>query len=241
MKITALPVSLAIVALISGCASSTVGFRGQIGTPGTAMSFQETHESDAAMLEQTAALEALMRDIVRSSTVKHAAIGAAMGCGIFVLATANASGCIRAATAGGVVGAVSGNLAGKREVARRMELVSPNELVRGIRSSNEKLDQITTNLPQLLSRQEKTVATLAQRRSLGELSQGEYSAQVASIRTRRAELAEALTLSSKQAKLAQNNLADAAAHGQTGLEWHIRAIEQLEREALSARSTISLL
>jgi hypothetical protein len=241
MKITALPISFAIVVLVSGCASSTVGSPGQTGSPIAALRFQETNESDAAMLEQTAALDALMRDIVRSSTVKHAAVGAALGCGISVLATANASGCLRSAAAGGIVGAVSGNLAGRREVARRMQLVSANDLVRSIRKSNEKLDHIMTDLPQMLSRQEIIVATLGHRKASGELSQDEYESQVAHIRASRAEVAEALILSSKQAKLAQHNLADAGAQGQTGLEWHIRAIEQLERETLSARSTISLL
>ena len=241
MKSTVLTISLVTAILTSGCTAPVSDRTSQFGTSVGTMSFKESRKSDNAMLEQTAALDALMRDIVRDSTIKHAAVGAAVGCGISVLAASNASGCLRAAAAGGVVGAVSGNLAGKRKVAQRMELVSANELVRSIRKSNDKLGHITTDLPQMLAQQEEDVATLTQLKSSGGISDDEYDAQLAAIRSNRAEVAEALVLSSKQAKLAQSNLAAAADQGQTGLEWHIRAIEQMERETLSARSTISLL
>ena len=241
MKTTVLTISLAAAVLVSGCAAPTADRAAQFGASSGALSFKENRENDAGMVEQTAALDALMRDIVRNSTIKHAAVGAAVGCGISVLAASDASGCLRAAAAGGVVGAVSGNLAGKREVAQRMELFSANDLVRSIRKSNDQLDDITTHLPQMLAQQQEDVATLNQLKASGAISEDAYDAQLADIRTSRAEVAEALVLSADQAKLAQNNLAEAADQGQPGLEWHIRAIEQMERETLSARSTISLL
>jgi len=76
---------------------------------------------------------------------------------------------------------------------------------------------------------------------MGTISTEEFDARLAMIRTNRAELAEALLMSSQQARTASANLREAAAQGQSGLEWHISAVDQMEREALSARSSIALL
>ena len=105
MKTTVLTISLAAAVLVSGCAAPTADRVAQFDPSSGTLSFKENRENDAGMVEQTAALDALMRDIVRNSTIKHAAVGAAVGCGISVLAASDASGCLRAAAAGGVVGA----------------------------------------------------------------------------------------------------------------------------------------
>lgn len=193
------------------------------------------------MAEQTAALNQMMDDIVRHSTIRHAAIGAAVGCGIAVLGAGGATDCLAAAAAGGVVGAVTGNRAGKRDMARRMELVSANDLVRSIRKSNDQLGTITTNLPKLLDQQVADAKSLQAQKAKGRITTEDYEAGLAVIKSNRGALAQTLMMTSQQARTASANLAAAAAQGQTGLDWHISAIDQLERETLSARSSISLL
>lgn len=204
------------------------------------MSFQASNTDAAVLVEQSIALDQMMRDIVRHSTIKHAAMGAAVGCGIAVV-TSSASRCLTAAAAGGAVGAVSGHIAGKRDVAQRMELVSANAIVRSIRKSNTQLADISADLPKYLAQQEAEVRALETLKSMGSISPEQYEAQLATIRASRAELAQALLMSSQQARTASANLREAAAQGQTGLEWHISAVDQMERETLSARSQISLL
>lgn len=205
-----------------------------------AFSFQATSQDEAALVAQTAALDRMMKDIVRNTTIKHAAVGAAVGCGLAVM-TSNATRCLAAAASGGVVGAVNGHVAGKKDVARRMELVSANAIVRSIRASNVQLDDISTRLPIFLARQESDLSALAALRGAGTIAEAEYEARLDAIRASRAELAEALMMSSQQARLASANLREAAAQGQSGLECHISAVEQMERETVSARSQISLL
>ncbi|MBQ0804111.1 hypothetical protein [Sulfitobacter sp. HGT1] len=221
---------------LSGCAVP----HHAVSNPPTAFSFQATGQDGAVLIEQTAALDRMMKDIVRNTTIKHAAVGAAVGCGLAIV-TSNASHCLAAAASGGVVGAVNGHMAGKKDVARRMELVSANAIVRSIRTSNAQLDDISIQLPSFLARQESDIEGLAALRGAGTLTEAEYEARLDAIRASRAELAEALMMSSQQARLASANLRAAAAQGQSGLEWHISAVEQMERETVSARSQISLL
>jgi outer membrane lipoprotein SlyB len=232
--------SLLLFPMVAGLALS-----GCANMPGTktavpaSMSFQATSANEAVLLEQTATLDRMMKDIVRHTTIKHAAVGAAIGCGLAVV-TSSASSCLTAAAAGGAVGAVSGHLAGKRDVARRIEL-SANSIVRSIRKSNTQLGDINADLPKFLAQQDADVKGLTSLRTMGTISTKEFDARLAMIRTNRAELAEALLMSSQQARTASANLREAAAQGQSGLEWHISAVDQMEREALSARSSIALL
>ena len=226
---------------ISGCATSPYKAQEVSKSSFAMLSFAQTDQTATVLTEQTVALDQLMKDIVRNSTIRHAAVGAAVGCGIAVVSAGNASSCLSAAAAGGAVGAVSGHLAGKKEVARRMELVSANALVRTIRKSNDTIGSISTDLPKLLAQQEDEVSSLAALQANGTISTAVYEQRLAAIRATRAELAETLLMSSQQARTASANLRNAAAQGQSGLEWHIGAVEQMERETLSARSTISLL
>lgn len=221
---------------LSGCANSP---RSASIAPAS-MSFQASSTDEAVLLQQTATLDRMMSDIVRHTTIKHAAVGAAIGCGLAVV-TASASNCVAAAAAGGAAGAVSGHIAGKRDVARRMELVSANSIVRSIRKSNTQLGDINADLPKFLAQQDADVKGLNSLKSMGTISAEEYESRMNAIRSSRAELAEALLMSSKQARTASANLREAAAQGQSGLDWHISAVDQMEREALSARSSISLL
>ncbi len=207
----------------------------------SSMSFLAAPQDDVIMAEQSKALAQAMDKIVRESTIKHAAIGAAVGCGVAVLASTGASKCLVGAAAGGAMGAVSGVISGKRDVAHRLELVSANQLVRTIRASRGHLTSITSDLPEMLANQEAEVLMLQQQKASGVLSHEDYDARVGSIRAARTELAETLLLSSQQAAVARSNLSQAAAQGQSGLEWHMGAIDQMERDTLSARAQISLL
>jgi hypothetical protein len=222
--------------ILSGCSAA----RQNTSISPATLSFQASSQDEAVLIEQTAALDRLMKDIVRNTTIKHAAVGAAVGCGLAVVKS-NASHCLAAAAAGGAVGAVSGHAAGKRDVTRRMELVSANAIVRSIRKSNLQLDAISSELPKFLAQQDMDVKGLRSLRAAGTLSQSDYEARLTAIRSSRATLAEVLMMSSQQARAATANLREAAAQGQSGLEWHISAIDEMERETVSARSQISLL
>ena len=226
---------------VSGCAHMpAAGSEVSRGTTGM-MALKATNQDQAILAEQTAALDQMMAEIVRNSTIKHAAVGAAVGCGIAVVSSGGASSCLGAAAAGGIAGAVTGHIAGNRDVARRIELVSANALVRSIRKSNNQLGDIKTDLPNLLARQDAELKSLHGLKAAGAINADVYNARLSDIRASRAELAEALMMSSQQARTASANLRAATEQGQSGLEWHISAVDQMEREALSARSSISLL
>jgi len=231
---------LALVATLGACAQSpnseqTTRF------DGNPLTFHNDAVVTRQVSEQTAALAENGRQLVRASTGKGAALGAALGCGIGLVSAGNISGCARSAATGAVTGAVRGRLAGEKDVTRRVEIASPNALVRNIRQANDQLDHIEVSLPTLLAAQDAELDALAIAIAAGTISQTQHDKRIAQIAADRAALAEALTLSATQAELATQNLRDAAAQGQTGLEWHISAASQLARETTSARSSITLL
>jgi hypothetical protein len=73
------------------------------------------------------------------------------------------------------------------------------------------------------------------------ITKDQQDRRISEIRAERAALAEALSLTAAQARLASANLKTASANGHSGLDWHISATEQLARQSISARSSISLL
>lgn len=231
---------LALIATLGACAQnpSTEQATRFDGTP---LTFHNDAVVTRQVSEQTAALAESGRQLVRASTGKGAALGAAVGCGIGLVSAGNITGCARSAATGAVTGAVRGRLAGKKDVTRRVEIASPNAMVRNIRHANDQLDEIEVSLPALLAAQDAELDALALAQAAGTVSQTQYNERTTQIAADRAALAEALTLSAGQAELAAQNLRDAAAQGQTGLEWHISATSQLARETTSARSSIKLL
>lgn len=193
------------------------------------------------MTEQARELNAHANAIVRASTLKGAMVGAAVGCGLSVLTASNAGKCVTSAAVGAAGGAVIGNIAGKRDLKRRVTLASPNALVRNLRKANDNLAAIQTSLPDLLTAQDAELNRLSLSVAAGQISKAEHDKRVNAIREDRAKLAEALLTTSQNSKKAARNLRAAAQAGHHGLDWHIGATDQLARDALSSRSSITLL
>lgn len=233
------PLFLAIILAtgLAGCAQSPQPTRHEVALLG----FQTDPLAERAMTEQTQALQASAERIVRASTAKGAALGLAVGCGIGLLSASSASSCAKAAAVGAVSGAVAGHATGKRDVNRRVEIASPNALVRNIRAANRHLAAIRTTLPDVLAQQDKALLALSDAHMTGSMSSAAYMTAVDRIKTERAALAEALSLSAAEARRASENLQLAQSQGQTGLDWHIGAVSQLEDATLSVRSDITLL
>lgn len=197
--------------------------------------------TELQMAEQTQALNRMTRDIIRKSTANGAALGALAGCGLVVLSASNAKNCLGGAVAGGAIGALAGNAHGKKQAAKRVELVSPSALVRSIGKADDTMDSVTRDLPNLLAAQDAELDALNRKMAKGELTEAQFAHRYEVIKANRAQLAEALSLSAAQANEAHRNLQAARAQGQTGLDWHLSATQSLAREATSARSSISLL
>lgn len=193
------------------------------------------------MTEQARALNAHANAIVRASTLKGAVIGAAVGCGLSVLSASSAGNCITSAAVGAAGGAVIGNIAGKKDVKRRVTLASPNALVRNLRKANDNLASIQTSLPDLLAAQDAELNRLSLSFAAGQVSKQAHDTRVKAIRDDRAKLAEALLMTAQQSQKAATNLRAAAQAGHSGLDWHISATDQLARDSLSSRSSINLL
>jgi uncharacterized protein YcfJ len=236
---------LALTLGVAGCGQSTVTKSN--GGLGLSFQSQDTQAPLTAsghndeMTEQAVTLDRMMQDVVRASTAKGALMGAAVGCGLVLVSSSNSGKCLAGAAAGGLVGGVIGNKAGKRDAERRVGLVSANKLTVSIRRSNDQVDDILIGLRETLAAQEIEIANLRAQRDAGTVTPAAYAAHVQTIKQDRAELAQALTLSSRKAKQATLHLKEAAANGQTGLQWHMSATAQLERDIESARSQISLL
>lgn len=238
-SVSALP--LVFVTVLSGCAQTTVSPSEVTRAETSTLAFQASDQTGVSLQAQADGLNNMAAGIVRASTVKGAMIGAALGCGIAIAAASASERCITGALAGGAGGALVGNIAGKQDVARRVEIANPNALVRSIRRSNKKLGTIQAGLPTHLAAQDAELSQLKAGLANGTVSQGQYNNRVNEIRENRAQLAEALTLTAGQTRIAIKNLESAATQGQSGLEWHIMATSKLERDTVSARSTINLL
>lgn len=240
MRTSKLAIFAALSIALSGCVQSNEPKFSTRGG-GTAQISTMNATSELHMQEQTAALGSMTRDIIRKSTVKGAAIGAVAGCGLVLLSASNAKNCVTGALAGGAIGAVAGAANGKKQAAKRVELVSPSALVRSISKADDRMDVVSRDLPTLLTQQDAELKLLNAKLKNGEVSEKQYTHRFEVIKANRAQLAEALSLSAAQANEAHRNLQNAKAQGQTGLDWHIYSTKNLAQEATSARSAISLL
>lgn len=202
---------------------------------------QFTTSSEALMSDQTAALTKMTKDIIRKSTAKGAAIGAVAGCGLVLLSASNAKNCVGGALAGGAVGTIVGNAAGQKKAAQRIELVSPNALVRSIGKADRQMTIVVRDLPAMLKQQDAELAGLNANLQNGQITEAQFAHRFEVIKANRAQLVQALSLSAAQANQAHRNLQAAKAKGQTGLDWHLIATKNLAQQATSSRSAISLL
>ena len=229
------------VSFLTACADTSVSRHDIENGPVSLLSFTDNSQQENAVSQQANALNDLSHDILRASTIKGMKVGAAVGCGLAVVSAGNAQRCVVGALPGGAVGAIVGRQTGNRQIAKRIELVNPNQLVRSIRKTNDTMETITGSPPQLLAAQDRELDALSLKRDLGTLSQADYDTRYIEIKTNRVNLAQSLTLSAKQATLAGDNLEHAASQGQTGLEWHFRAAQNIAEKAESVRSSITLL
>lgn len=231
---------LSIAALtLSACAQTTPHAPTRLET--NPLGFHGSVLASDGMTEQARQLNAHANAIVRASTLKGAMIGAAVGCGLGVLSASNASNCITTAAVGAAGGAVIGNMAGKKDVQRRVTLASPNALVRNLRKANDNLASLQTSLPDLLAAQDAQLNKLSLSLAAGQISKETHDQRVKAIRDDRAKLAAALLNTAQQSQKAATNLRAAAQSGHRGLDWHIGATDQLARDSLSSRSSITLL
>ncbi|MEN8891577.1 hypothetical protein [Planktotalea arctica] len=240
MRTSRIALSTAIALALSGCMPSNEPMFSSRGAVSSEIT-KSNASSEILMAEQTNALTQMTRDIIRKSTLSGAAIGAIAGCGMAVLSAGNAKSCVTAALSGGAVGAVAGNIKGRQHAAKRVALVSPSALVRSIGKADDHMDAVTRDLPELLKQQDAELATLNSQVSAGQITEAQFTQRFEVIKANRQQLAEALSLSAAQAEEAHTNLENARSKGQTGLEWHLSATQNLAREATSARSAISLL
>lgn len=206
-----------------------------------ALYFYNDRVNEGPVIDQIAALNQASKQLVQKSTVQGAMIGAAVGCGLTVLSASNARNCLAGAVVGGAGGAVIGNRVGTRNVARRVELVSTNDVVRNLEFATNQFENIQTDLPRYIAAQEAELNTLTMQLVRKEIDQAEHDRAVLRIARERSDLAEALTLSARDVRQASRNLSTAAARGQTGLDWHIGAADRLASDVESTRSSFSML
>lgn len=223
---------------VSGCGQTQFVSRDQ--TPDLA-TIQTGNQEERVLAEQAVALDQMTKDLVRQATLKGAAIGAAAGCGLAMVSATESGKCLVGAVAGGAIGAVAGNAMGKREVEKRVEIVSLSRVTPSIAHSQKQMAMVSDGLSSMLTAQKAEMADLEAQRTEGRITQAQYEARIAEIRDARASMTESLTLSARQAEQALDAMKAAKAQGQTGLDWHIMQVETLEDEAISARSRISLL
>lgn len=186
-------------------------------------------------------LEAMSREILRRTTLQGAAIGAVAGCGLAAVTGSGTSKCVTGALAGGAVGAVAGNAVGQAQVKQRVEIVELSRVMPAVRDAGAKMELMQSDLPALLAAQKAEVAALDAGLADGSVTIEEHAARLSEMRDTRKQLAEALSLTAAQASQAHAALKSAEDQGQTGLAWYLLRIQNLEKKAVSARGTISLL
>ena len=120
------------------------------------------------------------------------AIDGAAGCALVLVDAGKVGSCL--------AGAAAGQAAGTRQVARRIEIVSANDMVKAIRPMNDALAEMQTDLPALLAAQDAELTALA-------LDGGAaHAARFAEVRAMRVELPEALSLTERQTRAARAGL-----------------------------------
>lgn len=242
MKIKAISILPVLSALVlSGCSVAPQGAQEVSSIRHSMLGAPVETGLDAALEAQAQALTESSDRLVRSSTINGALIGAAIGCGLTVLSASNAKNCVAGAALGGAGGAAVGHVVGKQKVQRRVELVSPSAVVRNLRSANDKLDSIYADLPTVLGAQDVRLNALSMALAKGEITQAAHDREVNVIRAERADLAQALMMSERDARAAARNLQEAATQGQSGLDWHIGSTNRLADDMASARDQIDLL
>lgn len=238
MRVTCFPV-LAVLAL-SACSEQPVRMDAS-RIDNTSLYFFNDEITTGPVADQVAALNELADDLVKASTVRGALVGVAMGCGLTALSGSNAQRCVAGAAVAGVGGAVLGNRAGERDVARRVELVAADDIARDLNAANRQFASIRNDLPVFLAAQEAELTRLTMQRISGEISQEDHDIAVLRIQGERIDLADALALTARNARRASENLRAAADRGQTDLDWHIGTADRLSADVQSTRSTFSLL
>ena len=148
----------------------------QIGENGSAslVSFKNNSQHENTVSHQADALNGLSNHLVLASILKGAKIGAVVGCSLAIVSASNAKNFIVGAVTGGATGALIEHSSGKTQIAQRVELVNPNQLVRNICKTNDTMETLTTSLPDLLAAQIEELEVLSFNRDMGTLSQGAY-------------------------------------------------------------------
>ncbi len=221
---------------LSACAiSNESATRAQTDT----LSFSALAPETVLVHQQAESLTRLSKEMIRKSTGKGAAIGAAVGCGLVLVSAKNAQKCLGGAVVGGAVGAVVGHEQGKRKVAKSVAKVSANDMFNTLKETETKVSEVRTSLPETLAKQDAILASLQAQRDAGKLSPKAYKEQVMQIHEARARLAEALDNSAKSARTSADNLGVASLR-QPELLWHIGAAKRLEQTAVSTHKQIKL-
>lgn len=230
--------------ILTGCAQHNTAYTSTMGgaepvaeKPGSAT----LSADEKRLVEQAAALDEMSREIVRKSTLRGAGMGAAAGCGLALVSASAAGRCLGGAVIGGSIGGLAGHAAGRKQVANRMQLVSGDDAMQAISRASARVGSLTPRLHILLDAQDRELAQLRHDVEAGLASQSALDTRVRAVKESRAALARALVLSARRAAQARKLLRDARNQGQTGLTWHIDAVQELEIEALSARSAIRLI
>lgn len=232
---------LVIVGLLSACGQQPSTGVQTSRVESTSLLFFNDPITEGPVIDQATALSQSAEQLEQASKVNGALMGAALGCGITVLTGSNVRDCVARAAVTGVGGAAIGNVVGEREVERRVELVAPNEIARTLDTATRQFASIKTDLPDLLARQNAALDSLLMQRMNGTIKQDAYDLAVLKIEQERIELAEALSLSARDARRTSRNLEAAARRGQNGLDWHIGAATRLADDVDSTRSTFSIL
>ena len=162
------------VNLLAACTDNTV--TRQIGENGSAslVSFSNNSQHENTVSRQADALNGLSNHLVLASILKGAKIGAVVGCSLAIVSASNAKNFIVGAVTGGATGALIEHSSGKTQIAQRVELVNPNQLVCDICKTNDTMETLTTSLPDLLAAQIEELEVLSFNRDMGTLSQGAY-------------------------------------------------------------------
>ena len=233
--------AILVAALVTGCATGSVPALDASRNDNAALYFHDDPISQGGVDEQAIAMRDASQALMQRSTLNGALIGVAVGCGLSVVSASKASTCLASAAMGGAGSAVMGNIAGKQDVDRRIGLVSPAEVQRTLRNTSNQFASLKSGIPQFLADQVAKMNVLALQLAEGHISLAQHDKEIQHLRRIQNDLAEALSLSARNARLASRNLELATTQGQTGLDWHIQEAGQLANDVMSARSAIQLL
>lgn len=211
-----------------------------VDTAGLGGSTANKTPAEIALEKEARSLTQQSRDIIVRNTVQGAAVGAAVGCGLMLLMGGGADDCLVGAAAGGAIGGVGGNAAGRTAAQANKDILQRDAILGNLRNTTKRLSGVESRLNGVLRAQDSELRSLRRQLSSGQVTESAYTARARAINSNRSAVQAALQRSENNMGNTVNEINKARAGGQSGLSSLRSAATSSKSRMARARQRIKL-